>query len=472
MRDVDRVVVVSDLHFGGDKRQIFAAKHELPWLLDELAKDAAKRQVAFVINGDFIDFLAEPNARYFDFTDAPKKLARIASDPSFAASFEALGRFAEQRYAELIINLGNHDLELALPDVQTEFARQIGSHRITWVIDGTGVGLNVGGCRVLCLHGNEADITNVVDFQQLLGFRRAQITGKPGLYKGHSWIPNAGTQLVIDAMNAIKEDHAFIDILKPETEAAVRVLLALDFEKAKQLAAPAFRAMAIKRSKDQVKRWFGVLGVDGDAIEGEILAHQDGADWLEVIDQRFRKDPSIADSRAGMGQLGVSEDISLLWRKLRGRDATEALREALEVLAKDRSFEIGEAEPMNTDLLDQVDIDVHFLCSGHTHFARSLRRGPNAHHFNSGTWAYLMRLDKARSDPAAFVAMVETLKKKPSMDQLAQAGFAFKKLTCIDIEAVADDRARGSLCEVVSELGHFALAPVGGTEVILERGHA
>ena len=43
-----------------------------------------------------------------------------------------------------------------------------------------------------------------------------------------AWVPNAGTKLVIDVMNAVKATHPFIDLLKPESTAAVPLLLALE----------------------------------------------------------------------------------------------------------------------------------------------------------------------------------------------------------------------------------------------------
>ncbi|MCK7508688.1 MAG: hypothetical protein MZV70_34760 [Desulfobacterales bacterium] len=42
------------------------------------------------------------------------------------------------------------------------------------------------------------------------------------------WEPNAGTMMVKDIMNGIKRRYAWIDLLKPETKAAVGVLAVLD----------------------------------------------------------------------------------------------------------------------------------------------------------------------------------------------------------------------------------------------------
>ena len=116
----DQLYVVSDLHFGGDAGfQIFGSRDAMVWLLDHLATRDPAQQLALVINGDFIDFLAESDPRHFDPYGAVAKLERIAlADPTFQPIFEALRRFAGTLNRHLIVNLGNHDLELALPWVR------------------------------------------------------------------------------------------------------------------------------------------------------------------------------------------------------------------------------------------------------------------------------------------------------------------------------------------------------------------
>ena len=49
------------------------------------------------------------------------------------------------------------------------------------------------------------------------------------------WTPNAGTRMVKDVMNAVKRRYAWIDLLKPEAEAAARTLLAIDPSQAKAI---------------------------------------------------------------------------------------------------------------------------------------------------------------------------------------------------------------------------------------------
>lgn len=464
----NRVLIVSDLHFGGSDRQIFAGAIELPALLRDAAKASAQSgRTAFVINGDFIDFLAEAPATYFDALGAVEKLRRVARDATFADSFVAMGEFANTPGCVLAINLGNHDLELCLPEVQAAFCELIGSNNVLWVSDGSGVSLRVGACEVLCLHGNEVDINNVVDFDVLRDIKRAHKTGKPKERLNPKWIPNAGTQLVIDAMNAIKRDHAFIDVLKPEDQAAVRVLLALDFEGATQLVKPALNAMFGRRTIDQMKRHFGLLS-ESDEVGGVIPQYGDAKDWLSEIDADFKRGVRADSESLDRDQLKWTDDVRFVWDKWRGKDGTESLRLALEGLSKDRSFDVFTAEKLNEDLIGEVDIGIAFLCSGHTHFARSLRRGPNAHHYNSGTWAYLMQIgDDIRLDPAKFDALVAALRSKPSLAELETLGYLKKELTVIDIEKIDAQQTRGQLRRVKIENNTYRFDTIPGTDVVL-----
>ena len=114
----DELYAVSDLHMGGlgSSAQIFNAGPELASLLDYLRTRSGK--VAVVINGDMVDFLAEPDARSFDPEGATRKLDRIAGDPAFQPVWNALKKIDHAKRRRLIITLGNHDLELALPWVR------------------------------------------------------------------------------------------------------------------------------------------------------------------------------------------------------------------------------------------------------------------------------------------------------------------------------------------------------------------
>ena len=77
----DELYVVSDLHLGGESgHQIFNSGAELARLIDFLRTRNPNKKLALLINGDFVDFLAEPNAKHFDPAGAIAKLNRIATE--------------------------------------------------------------------------------------------------------------------------------------------------------------------------------------------------------------------------------------------------------------------------------------------------------------------------------------------------------------------------------------------------------
>ncbi|MEQ8151314.1 MAG: metallophosphoesterase, partial [Smithellaceae bacterium] len=116
----DELYVISDLHLGGKTGfQIFNQGAALAAFIQDLTGKPANRRVGLVLNGDTVDFLAEANTEYLDPDGAVQKLRRILlEDKSFSGVFSALQEFIAVQNRQLIIVLGNHDVELALPEVK------------------------------------------------------------------------------------------------------------------------------------------------------------------------------------------------------------------------------------------------------------------------------------------------------------------------------------------------------------------
>jgi UDP-2,3-diacylglucosamine pyrophosphatase LpxH len=270
----DELYVISDLHLGGPANfQIFNSGTELERLIDYLRTTSPDNKIALLINGDFVDFLAELPALHFDPAGAIKKLLRIATeDPSFTPVFDALKKFTNTENRRLILNLGNHDLELALPWVRARLltllsgGNETACGRITFAFDGMGFPCKVGNATVLCVHGNEVDTWNVADYEMIRQFGLEVTHGRPI----ESWIPNAGSQLVIDVMNDLKRKYPFIDLLKPETQAAVPTLLALAPDQHDKLRA--IGATVRRLAWDKIKRLTGFLGSEGEDLTGRTAA--------------------------------------------------------------------------------------------------------------------------------------------------------------------------------------------------------
>ncbi|MFM0198312.1 metallophosphoesterase [Paraburkholderia fungorum] len=436
VHSVDQLYIISDLHLGGSVGfQIFGSTTELVWLIDDLTRRDPGQEIALVINGDFIDFLAEDEARYFDSDGAVGKLERIAlQDPTFKPVFEALTVFLNQDGRRLIVNLGNHDLELALPWVRERLVQILtgdtlspgGAHaRLHLVLDGTGVHCNVGGQTVLCVHGNEVDRWNPADFEKIRQIGRDRQFNRPV----EPWIPNAGSRMVIDVMNPIKRQYPFVDLLKPEVEGVVPTLAACgpetmrDFGSAMKLA-----SVGLARAWAGVYKPGGMLGAEhiaaGEPVQpapmpGGLLDSPERPGAREARDGRAMLAMADALVRQGVDPIAFVAQVQGKRLDMAGalikwsHDAptSEVLREALEKLDADRSFDITDRDDTAVQLDKEIGPEIDITVAGHTHLARALKRRRGAGlYFNSGTWARLIRLDPdVRGNPQKFARVFETL---------------------------------------------------------------
>ena len=241
----DELHVVSDLHLGGELNpedprsnfQIFDQGELFQTCVNRLIKEPMpgsnqRGKWCLVVNGDLVDFLAKPDPKCFDPLGAGKKLDNILNHrPEFKPVWDALKAVAKTNDATLVIVLGNHDIELALPWMRKKLLDELSQgdaaalQRIHLVFDGTGFRCRVGEASVLCLHGNEVDEWNYLDYEKLREIGRDIHRDWPVA----NWTPNGGSQLVIDVMNGIKKNFPFIDLLKPESPSVLGpTLLALE----------------------------------------------------------------------------------------------------------------------------------------------------------------------------------------------------------------------------------------------------
>jgi len=424
--DYDELHVISDLHLGGRPGfQIFGSTAELVWLIDELRQRQPPARVALVINGDFIDFLAQAPALPFDPEGAAAKLAAIAADPAFLPIFDALRRYTASDRCELLVNLGNHDLELSLPWVQDALltllsgGERTARGRITLAFDGSGIGARVGGARVLCVHGNEVDAWNVADYERMRRIGRDLIQGRVA----EPWVPNGGSQLVCAVMNRIKQRYPFVDLLKPEGPAVFPTLVALDPTVVSELAglAPA----AARSGWDAVRMGSGLLAATAAPASATAQPGSSGAglrvlrrqreelarELLDRTESRWREGATALDlvgSDQRAEYIGIAGGLAKLFA---GKGKAEALREALDGLDADTSFDPAAEDDTYRELDTRMGGEIDFLIAGHTHLERALkRRRGRGYYFNCGTWARLIRIVPAlRQDPGQFSKLFERL---------------------------------------------------------------
>jgi UDP-2,3-diacylglucosamine pyrophosphatase LpxH len=476
----DQLYIVSDLHFGGEPGfQIFGSQAEMIWLIQHLTQLDSDQQIGLVINGDFIDFLAEAPSRHFDPDGALKKLERIAlHDPTFSPIFNELKNFLNTANRKLVINLGNHDLELTLPWVRERLIEILTDNneparaRLSMVFDGSGVLANVGNKSVLCVHGNEVDAWNPADFEKLRQISRDYQFGRPV----ENWIPNAGSKMVIDVMNPVKRNYPFVDLLKPEAEGVVPTLLACDpkqlsnLDSVLGLASAAGSWLQTKISKPR-----GMLGEERESapIAGSAAANTTGLTQALISRQFPTNGASAASSNNDASNMLLAVEQQTLegvnplqlvqgqqseqlggvgafinW--LKNKPASEVLREALDKLDKDRSFDPTASDDTFTSLDKEIQGNIDFLVAGHTHLERALKRQKgNGYYFNSGTWARLIKIEpETRQSPEKFKALFDILKNGTMAKLDATPGLISKFCTVV---AIVDD-GNG----VIGELRHVA----------------
>ena len=235
-----KVYVISDLHLGGlpptaTERGFRMMKHpkELAAFIRGIpGKRSAGVSAELVINGDFVDFLAHDHGaaqRWKPFAygkgEALRAFEAIASGFD-APVFEALGELVKT--CRLTVMLGNHDLELSLPEVREAFLKRLGdapASNVRFQYDGEA--LEVGDAVIE--HGNAHDPANAVDFDGLRYLRAIRTRGHFDLaLQRRAFEAPSGSKLVATIMNPLKERYSFIDLLKPESEALYALLLAIE----------------------------------------------------------------------------------------------------------------------------------------------------------------------------------------------------------------------------------------------------
>ncbi len=430
----EEIHVISDLHLGGEgKFQIFNSGKILSNYINHLsasnADQPSTQALALIINGDFIDFLAHADTQYLDPQGAIATLKKIKRDPAFSAVWQALAKFVKTPSRTLVIVLGNHDLELALPWVQqwliNDLAGQDATNQIMFSCEGAGFACKVGNKKVLCVHGNEVDTANLTDYEQL-----RQIT-RDLSFNNHftPWTPNMGTKLVIDVMNEVKRKFPFVDLLKPEISAVIPTLIAIEPDKYDYInrhVLPLGSRFAI----DKIKAISGYLSAD-DPIESSDDEVEAGLNQLLTAHSYQESDKKneyqallhateirLEDNDNPLDLIGSDQQaeylgyFSALIDRIRKKPPEQILRNALEGLLKDKSFDVETEDGTFKKLDKKISADIDFIIAGHTHFERALKReNGRGHYFNTGTWIRLIKYTQAMlRDDQVFSAVYNALK--------------------------------------------------------------
>jgi len=383
------VLVISDLHLGGAS-DFQMCSPDGQKLIAEFLEWTARRahggeDVHLVVNGDLVDFLAEVPFRALTVndSDATRKFAEIVKRTK--PVWDGFGAVASAG-ARITILLGNHDLELTLPGPSALLHETLGAGRISFLFGGEALDLG----DVLIEHGNRCDSWNLVDHDSLRAIR-SDISRR---FEPLPVFPAPpGSKLVVDVMNSVKKELRFVDLLKPETDAVLPLLVALASVSVDQvqLVVDYYREQSRERFDDGQRpvnrsKVSNVATVveqpmpPGAALALEMLAaNDDGVDYRHV-------------------GAGGPLDFFHLW-KTRSKERRHEMLGRLYEAFRYRVAEYGAAYSIDQErpeYLKAANASAHAgfktVVYGHTHLAKRAPLVEGATYLNAGTWADLMRI--------------------------------------------------------------------------------
>ncbi len=381
----------------------------------------------------------------------------------------------------LIIIIGNHDIELSFPVVQRLIITYLAGAdltaraRIEFCTTGAGYTCMVGNARIYCTHGNEVDAWNYNRYEDLAKVGRRLNAGRS--LDPSEWYPNAGTRMVKEVMNDVKRKFAWIDLLKPETSAAVGTLLVLDpsqvskiskllpivgekVEGQKQvdqrLSAEGFQQPKSGCRHPIYRRSFIGPNLKAGVLGATASDTRSADDMLLAAEKSFNRTDAktslTADSTLGTPQLIL--DSLTGWMRGVGKD--EALRRALkDWLADDKTFDISDQDDTYKQVTAAVGSPIDFIITGHTHLERAIDMGGGRYYFNSGTWIRLLQFTEAMlKDTASFKPVYDVL-INGKMEAIDQAKFGNQPFVMDQTSAISikeeNGKAVGRLTHVVGD---------------------
>lgn len=436
--------------------------------VEQRTRDAKLGTTEIVLNGDTVDFLAEVDqagagkaATWASFTADPRtavaKFKAIVDRDK--AVFDSFGPFLDAG-GRLTVLLGNHDVELSLPAVRRELRKALGvkpHHDFEFLFDGEAY--IVGDA--LIEHGNRYDAWNQIDYDALRHIRSFQSRGLP-VPPHHVFTPPAGSDMVTTVINTIKEEYAFIDLLKPETEAVAPILLALE---------PGYRTRiaTIAMLIDQT-RSHGLITATTPTFGGDVRSDKEigtipGMDTAGPASQptpdkgssspkaRSKRDDGLKDAlRSALGgeadaflqdidaQIAEIDPGSQLGRDVSAGDFASrifgfaallfgrtsqpytkrlpALLRAMRGLQNPDTFNPDKEtakEYLNAASELARDGGFRYVVFGHTHLAKKVPLGDGRFYFNSGTWADVLQfpieiLTSQEDAAVALESFIESMK--------------------------------------------------------------
>jgi UDP-2,3-diacylglucosamine pyrophosphatase LpxH len=460
-----RTLIISDLHLGnGGPYDVFEGEKALPSLLDRMS-DAP---LCVLVNGDGVDFLMNDDPLELDPARAVEQARAIVAHPASAAVLKAFGRVLE-RGGEVSIRLGNHDVELAFPEVQAVLRGALGqpagvAARLAFATGEAPESLEVGGARVLVTHGEQDDRWNKVDYKKL--------TEQD---KSYQYAP--GSVLVKKVLNPGTGVHGlrFLSLLKPDFQGAALTALAVDATVAKQIFKGATLSMLLQllRRKgmghtfdeefDEEEKEPSLSAGEGEGAAPREGGEQGEAPLLSRSDLARRLDGALLDEAEceaieallddnAIASFGDEDGAAI------GRASVKIARVALGIYAKLHRKLTGKEgdeyfvlEPTYAEWTEAQRLSEKFdagaVIIGHTHAAR-WKQDKGLLYANTGTWIGLMQLPRSDARDEEWLGFLHELKRNKQLDPKAQKhAKIFTRFTAVLAEPHKDGGAALSLVE-------------------------
>jgi UDP-2,3-diacylglucosamine pyrophosphatase LpxH len=478
----DLAYVISDLHIGGATgQQMFGSAPQFKVFmahvlktLGQLRSENKDARIVLVINGDCVDFLAEPDAAVFNLSRSVSLLRAIFERPEFSPVLDALRKFVAADGTHLALTLGNHDVELALGDTRRALLQLLTDNdaalegKVELSFEGWGYRFQVGGKLALCLHGNESDGCNFTRYDELDRIiHDLQLFGRSEF--GESWCTSAGSWFVINAINPIKHQFAFIDLLKPEFPLAATVLGVLDPTKAKyayQVEQMGTRMAMNELTRPGSQRRMLAAPAPGEGgvapaepaglTQAEIEDRVELALAMGTIDELIHE--PVEARLLGMKDWFAPLQKATSWLKdkavnlatqtasmLTGAARTahfEALRVAVRPLVTDEPYDVGSLDKADQGINQCARAEYDVVFAGHTHLRRiAPRPGGKGIYVNTGTWAGLISLTRSLVNSPLFEGVYEALRagNRDALTQLRVDGANLLRRECTIARMSIDD---------------------------------
>lgn len=422
-----RTVVLSDLHLGnGQSYDIFAGVQALPAFLDTLTHEPTR----VVLNGDSVDFLMNEDPLELHVERAVEQARALVAAASTAAVLKALGRVLAAG-GEVVLRLGNHDVELALAEVQAVLREALGqppevAQRLLFQRGDAPWVLEVGGARVLLAHGEQHDSWNKVDYAHLPG------PGAPEGADAASYRYSAGSLLVKKLLNPLKRQYGmrFADLLMPDFQGALLAALAVNPGAVRLV----FHEASLRIGWQLLRRGMAPATFDLEEAEPDLgLAERVASAGLTPEEQR------ALEEVMGEGVAHFSDDDPVLMsaRQKLGRNALRDYARLHRLAAGDAGERYFDLAPTPGEWGEARRLAEKFQAGavliGHTHAAR-WKQEEGLLYVNSGTWIWLMRLPSPEAPDTVWEEFLRELQRNPRLDperqQLARMEQRFTAVVC------------------------------------------